>query len=73
MNHHFNKNIFERFSFTKQFTALLFFPLVGQWPANHRMLKTKCLSQCEEVVNHMTFIPKPTAQHHAVLWGHNKV
>ena len=39
--HVFNKNIFERFSFTTPFTALLFYLLVGQWPANHRMSNRK--------------------------------
>ena len=31
----------EDFSFTTPFTTLLFFPLVGQWLADHRMSNEK--------------------------------
>ena len=55
MDLHFSKDIFERFSFTTLFTALLFFPLVGQWPADHGMLNKKCLACSEKLVKHSTF------------------
>ena len=69
----FNRDIFVRFSFTTSFTALLFFPVVEQQPANCRILNEKMFLLLWKTGICLTFGPWLTTQHHALLWGHSKV